>query len=166
MDLPFGGRLYIERDDFAEVPPKKWKRLAPGAMVRLRYGFIIRCDDVIKDEDGTVIELRCTYFPDSRSGQDTSGLKPNGVVHWVAADTAVAVEVREYNRLFKVPAPKAASFMEDLNEDSLRVHHGYVEPALAAHEASRWQFERQGYFFRDPELAGVFNKTVSLREGF
>lgn len=164
--LAFGDTLYIERDDFSEDPPKKWKRLAPGAMVRLRYGFILRCDEVIKDSEGQIIELRCHVVADSRSGRDTSGVKPNGVIHWVAANTAVAVEVRSYERLFKVAAPKADSFIDDINEDSLVSHRSFVEPAIMEHEATRFQFERQGYFCKDPKLGGVFNKTVSLREGF
>ena len=164
-DIPFAGELYIERSDFSLEPPKKWKRLAPGEMVRLRYGFIIRCDEVVREGD-RLVELRATYFPDSRSGQDKSGLKPNGVVHWVAAPTAVPVEIRSYGRLFNVPNPSAATLIDDMNAESLSVTNGFIEPAIAEHDAERFQFERQGYYFKDPELPGVFNKTVSLREGF
>ena len=170
-ELPFGGTLYIERADFSAVPPKKWKRLAPDEKVRLRYGFIIRCDEVVKDSVGTITKLICSYFPDSRSGQDTSGLKPNGVIHWVASEQAVAVEVRQYERLFRVPDPSAQTFLEDLNDASLIVSQGFVEPAVIASEKTHFQFERQGYFTRDLSAEGdsgqpVFNKTVSLREGF
>lgn len=165
-ELPFGRELYIEQGDFAMVPPKKWKRLSPGAMVRLRYAYIIRCDEVISDADGNVVELQCTYFPDSRSGSDTSGLKPKGVIHWVSAVHGVSVRVREYDRLFRVADPHAETFLQDINADSLRVLAGYVEPAIMNHEATRFQFERLGYFCKDSQAVDVFNKTVSLREGF
>ena len=164
--LPFGASLFIEREDFSADPPKKWKRLAPGEMVRLRYGFIIRCDEVHYEEDGRVGRIEATYFEDSRSGQDTSGLKPNGVIHWVHADSAVAVQVRSYERLFKTAAPTAETFLDDIDPDSLVVQQAYVEPAIAASPDSRFQFERQGYFCKDPVEPGVYNKTVSLREGF
>ncbi len=164
--LPFSAELYIEREDFALEPPKKWKRLSPGEMVRLRYAYIIRCDEVVTDEQGEVVELKCTYFPDSKSGSDSSGLKPKGVVHWVSAAQAHAVEIRSYDRLFRVPDPSADSFLEDINPQSLQVLHGFVEPAIVAHEDTHFQFERQGYFCKDAKHAGVFNKTVSLREGF
>lgn len=165
-DMPFSGELYIEQDDFAIEPPKKWKRLSPGEMVRLRYAFIIRCDEHVCNEAGEVVELKCTYFPDSRSGSDTSGLKPKGVVHWVSVKHAVPVDIRVYNRLFRVPDPSATSFLDDINPDSLEILQGFVEPAIVAHADTHFQFERQGYFCKDPELPGVFNKTVSLREGF
>lgn len=168
--LPFAGELFIERSDFSQDPPKKWKRLAPGEMVRLRYGFIIRCDEVEVDAEGEVTRLHCSYFPDSRSGQDTSGLKPNGVVHWVAAEQAIAVEVRAYERLFREAAPGGDNFLESINPDSLRVYDALVEPAVMQHASPRFQFERQGYFARDLSTNAtgkpVFNKTVSLREGF
>ena len=163
--LPFSGELYIEQSDFSMEPPKKWKRLAPGQMVRLRYAFIIRCDEVITDAQGQVIELKCTYFPESRSGQDSSGLKPNGVVHWVAADSAVAVQINSYSRLFQVPNPSGDTFLSDINPDSLSVYQGFVEPAIMQHESQHFQFERQGYFCKDAQ-PNTFNKTVSLREGF
>jgi glutaminyl-tRNA synthetase len=164
-ELPFSGELYIEQSDFSKDPPKKWKRLAAGEMVRLRYGFIIRCDEVIEDADGNVVELHATYFPESRSGQDKSGLKPNGVIHWVSAATAVPVEIRRYGRLFKVANPGAETLVEDLDADSLTRYKGFVEPAIVQHEAQRFQFERQGYFCKDSIEPGVFNMTVSLREG-
>ena len=166
--IPFDGTLYIEKGDFSRMPPRKWKRLAPGGLVRLRYGFIIQCDDVVVNDDDEPVELRCSYFPESRSGQDTSGLKPKGVVHWVAAPTAVSVEIRAYDRLFTVPDPRADSLLDDINPESLKILNGYAEPALFEVDATRFQFERQGYFVRDAAQSArpVFNKTVSLREGF
>ena len=164
--LPFSRELWIEQSDFSENPPGKWKRLSPGAIVRLRYAFIIRCDEVEYDGDGNVAQLKCTYFPDSKSGEDTSGLKPKGVVHWVDAKQSVAVEVRDYGRLFNVPSPSAKTFIDDINKQSLTTLHAMVEPAIIALDDQHFQFERQGYFCKDSELPGVFNKTVSLREGF
>ena len=164
--LPFSRELWIEQSDFSENPPGKWKRLSPGEMVRLRYAYIIRCDEVEYDGDGNVVQLNCTYFPDSKSGEDTSGLKPKGVVHWVDAKQSVAVEVRDYDRLFNVPNPSAKTLIDDINEQSLTTLHAMVEPAMMALDEQHFQFERQGYFCKDSELPGVFNKTVSLREGF
>ena len=135
-------------------------------MVRLRYAYIIRCDEVVKDADGAVVELKCTYFPDSRSGSDTSGLKPKGVVHWVDANGSVEAEVRAYDRLFTVPAPKADTMLDEINPGSLVRYAARVEPAIAASDEQRFQFERQGYYFKDPELPGVFNRTVSLRDSY
>ena len=168
-ELPFGAEICIERDDFAKAPPPKWKRLSPGEMVRLRYAYIIRCDEVIEDENGDVVQLNCTYFADSKSGQDTSGLKPKGVVHWVDANAGVPVSVMDYGRLFKVPNPSSKTFLDDINADSLTRHNAIAEPALLTHDAKRFQFERQGYFWLDEQAndtVPVFNKTVSLREGF
>jgi glutaminyl-tRNA synthetase len=165
-ELPFGAQLYIERDDFAEAPPPKYKRLAPGELVRLRYGYIIRCDAVIKDANGTVTGLECTYFADSRSGEDTSGLKPKGVIHWVAAAAAVPVSVRLYDLLFKVPQPGAETLAAEFNRDSLEVVAGFVEPAIMASPVERFQFERLGYFCKDSVLPATFNRTVSLRDSW
>ena len=164
--LPFGKELFIERSDFELEPPKKYKRLSPGEMVRLRYAFIIRCDEVIYDNNGQITQLNCTYFEDSRSGQDTSGLKPNGVIHWVDAAAGVAVQVRDYQRLFRVPNPASDTLLEDINPDSVVLLDAVVEPAIMASGSERFQFERQGYFCKDSKEAAVFNKTVSLREGF
>ena len=164
--LPFGGELFIERSDFELEPPKKYKRLSPGEMVRLRYAYIIRCDEVIYDDNGQITLLNCTYFKDSRSGQDTSGLKPKGVIHWVDATAGVPVQVRDYQRLFRVPNPTSDTLLEDINPDSVMQLSAVVEPAIMASDSARFQFERQGYFYKDPVQANVFNKTVSLREGF
>ena len=168
-ELPFSNEIYIEREDFAQEPPPKWKRLSPGGMVRLRYAYIIRCDEVIEDVEGNVVQLNCSYFADSKSGQDTSGLKPKGVVHWVDADAGVPIQVMDYGRLFKVPSPSAQTFLDDIDSESLTLLDAVAEPAIMQHDAERFQFERQGYFYRDQDAQGsvaVFNKTVSLREGF
>ena len=168
-ELPFSNEIYIEREDFAEEPPPKWKRLSPGGMVRLRYAYIIRCDEVIEDAEGNVVQLNCSYFADSKSGQDTSGLKPKGVVHWVDADAGVPIQVMDYGRLFKVPSPSAQTFLDDIDSESLTLLDAVAEPAIMQHDAERFQFERQGYYYRDQDAQGsvvVFNKTVSLREGF
>ncbi|NCF76572.1 MAG: glutamine--tRNA ligase/YqeY domain fusion protein [Proteobacteria bacterium] len=168
-ELPFSAEIFIEQDDYAVEPPAKWKRLSPGQMVRLRYAYIIRCDEVIEDEQGRVVQLNCTYFADSKSGQDTSGLKPKGVVHWVDAHAGVPVRVMDYGRLFKVPNPSSQTFLDDIDTESLTALEAVAEPAMMNHEAQRFQFERQGYFCKDVASADgppVFNKTVSLREGF
>lgn len=170
-ELHFGPELYIERSDFEEIPPKKYKRLSPGEMVRLRYGYIIRCDEVIKNEAGDVVELRCTYAPDSKSGGDTSGLKPKGVVHWVSASAGVSAVVREYGYLFSVPDPDKNDMAATLNADSLVEHAAVVEPAVADSETMRFQFERQGYYYRDGLSDGaegrpVFNRIVTLRDSY
>ena len=168
-ELPFSAEIFIEHDDFANEPPPKWKRLSPGEMVRLRYAYIIRCDEVIEDDSGNVVQLNCTYFADSKSGQDTSGLKPKGVVHWVDASASVPITVMDYGRLFNVPNPSSKTFLDDINPNSLTRLDAMAEPALLAHESGRFQFERQGYFYRDEQAdrsVPVFNKTVSLREGF
>ena len=164
--LPFGPELYIERDDFSFAPPRKWKRFSPGAHVRLRYAYILRCDDVVTDADGELVELECSYFPESKSGSDTSGIKPAGVIHWVDADHAVPAEIRLYGRLCRVPAPRATTFMEDLNPDSLVTVQGYVEPAIAGSDESRFQFERTGYFCRDSALPETYNRIVTLRDSW
>lgn len=171
--VPFSRELYIERDDFMEVPPKKYFRLAPGQMVRLKSAFIIRCDEVIKDEEGKVQELRCTYFPESKSGADTSGLSVKGTLHWVSIQHAVPVEVRLYDRLFRVedPTDEAGDFKDYLNPDSLKVLPGvYAEPALAdAVLSDRFQFIRMGYFVLDRDSQPgklIFNKTVGLKDAW
>ena len=123
--MPFSKELYIERDDFMENPPKKYFRLSPGNMVRLKNAYIIRCDEVLKDADGNVTELRCTYFPESKSGQDTSGIKVKGTIHWISVPHAVTAEVRLYDRLFSVENPsddKERDFKEFLNPDSFKAN--------------------------------------------
>jgi glutaminyl-tRNA synthetase len=162
--MPFGPEIYIEREDFAEVPPKKYKRLSPGGMVRLRYAYIIRCDEVVKDDAGVVTQLRCSYFPESKSGEDTSGLKPKGAIHWVSSTEGVPRRIRIYGRLFDVPAPKAAQLTSELNPQSLIERDGVIEPAVVASAETHFQFERQGYFCKDSGLDGVFNRTVTLAD--
>ncbi|MEO1516404.1 MAG: glutamine--tRNA ligase/YqeY domain fusion protein [Bacteroidota bacterium] len=173
--MPFARELYIERDDFMEDPPKKYFRLAPGKNVRLKNGYIIHCDEVIKNEAGDIQELRCTYHPDSRSGSDTSGIKVKGTIHWVSAKHALEAEVRLYDRLFTVDMPTAdpdgRDFLEFFNENSLEVlPKVYVEPSLAtAQPGTRFQFLRKGYFVMDEESRAtklIFNRTVSLRDGW
>jgi glutaminyl-tRNA synthetase len=169
-EIPFSGELWIDREDFMENPPKKYFRLAPGQMVRLKSAYIIKCEEVVKDASGTVVELRCTYVPESRSGSDTSGLQPKGTIHWVSAGTAVPVEVRIYDRLFKVEdtSTMEGDVKDYLNPDSLKSLTAYAEPAiLTAQPSDRFQFIRMGYFCLDPDSTEknlVFNRTVTLRE--
>ena len=169
-ELTFSSTLYIEREDFKEQPPRKYRRLTPGGMVRLRYGYIIVCEEVVKNAAGEVEELRCRYVPESKSGSDVSGLKPKGVIHWVDAATAVAAEVRLFERLFDDPHPTAETFATTLNANSLRIVHAQVEPALAASAERHFQFERTGYFVKDERdhtrERPVFNRTVSLRDSY
>jgi len=168
--IPFGRELYIDREDFAEVPPKGFKRLVAGGEVRLRHAYVIRCDRVIKDETGEVVELRCTYDP-ATLGKNPEGRKVKGVIHWASAGHSAVAEVRLYDRLFHVPEPGAgkADFLADLNPDSLRtLTHCRVEPLLAAAgPGERFQFEREGYFVMDPSSLPervIFNRTVGLRD--
>lgn len=169
-DIPFNGELLIEQDDFMENPPKKFFRLAPGQMVRLKSAYIIRCDEVLKDANGKIRELRCTYFPESRSGHDTSGINVKGTLHWVSAKDAVEVEVREYDRLFKVenPMSEEGDFKDYVNEHSLGVVKGYAEPViLSAKPDERFQFLRKGYYCLDKDSADgkfIFNRTVTLKD--
>ena len=163
--MPFSGTLYIEREDFSLEPPSKWKRLQPGGLVRLRYGFIIQCDEVLHAENGELIELRCRYFPESRSGQDTSGLKPKGVIHWVSESGAEQIKVKKYDRLFNVPDPQGDNFMDEINHESLVECDAFIEPAALDLDQRQFQFERVGYFSKDEDVR-VFNQTVTLREGF
>ena len=171
--VSFGREIYIERDDFMEDPPKKFFRLAPGREVRLRYAYFITCTDVIKDESGEVVELRCTYDAATRGGDAPDGRKVKGTLHWVAAAGAVEAEVRLYDRLFKVPDPgKDDDFIDDLNPDSLTVLKPcYLEPSLAAAETGlTYQFERLGYFCVDGADSApgqlVFNRAVGLRDSW
>lgn len=170
-DIPFSGELYIERDDFMENPPKKFFRLAPGQMVRLKSAYIIRCDEVIKDAAGNITELHCSYLPESKSGNDTSGIHVKGTLHWVSVPHAVTAELRLYDRLFKVEDPAAyeGDFKDVLNPDSLQViQTAYAEPALRnAHFDERYQFLRKGYYCLDKDTSEdrmVFNRTVTLKD--
>ncbi|MFZ5773954.1 MAG: glutamine--tRNA ligase/YqeY domain fusion protein [Thermodesulfobacteriota bacterium] len=172
--VPFGRVLYIEQEDFMEEPPKKFFRLAPGQEVRLRYAYFIRCDEVVKDQSGRVVELRCTYDPATLGGSAPDGRKVKGTIHWVSAAHALPAEVRLYDRLFTVESPDAgeADFKTYINPDSLTVLTGcLVEPSLAAAAPeSGFQFERQGYFCVDGKDsrpgALVFNRTVTLRDSW
>ena len=169
-EIAFSSTLYIEREDFKETPPRKYRRLIPGGMVRLRYGYIIVCEEVVKDAQGEIEELRCRYVPESRSGADTSGLKPKGVIHWVDARTAVAAEVRLFERLFDDANPTSANFLAALNAGSLRTVRACVEAAAIASDERHFQFERTGYFVKDESdhsaAHPVFNRTVSLRDSY
>src|SRR6056297_2330117 len=166
--------LFIESDDFLEEAPRKFFRLKPGGEVRLRNAFIIKCEEVIKDGEGQVIELRCTFDPDSRSGQPGAERKVKGTIHWVSAEHAVAAEVRLYDRLFKVPNPtadKAIDFLDHLNPDSLEVlTNARLESGLEqAAPGECYQFERLGYFVPDPDgtvQSPVFNRAVTLRDAW
>ena len=172
--VPFSRELYIERDDFREDPPKKFHRLFPGSEVRLRYAYYVTCKDVIKDTDGNIVELRCTYDPESKGGATPDGRKIKGTIHWVSVPHAVSAEVRLYEHLFTSPTPgntpEGVEFTDLLNPDSMRVVTAQVEPALAEFPVgSRVQFERLGYFCADPDSkpgAPVFNRTVTLKDSW
>ena len=191
--VPFTRDLFIERDDFMETPAKRFFRLSPGEEVRLRYAYVIRCDEVIKDEAGEIVELRCTYDPDTL-GQQPQGRKVQGTIHWVAAERAVPAEFRLHDRLLRIANPNEVDdehWLDALNPDSLQVLHGYVEPSVVDdlravpssgegdvalssapnnNKARRYQFERQGYFWADPVDSSaenlVFNRIVSLRDSW
>ncbi len=170
--VPFSKVLYIEQDDFREVPPPKYYRLSPGKEVRLRYGYIIKCESVVKDAEGNVVEVHCTYDPDSRSGGPTSNRKVKATIHWVSAAHAVDAEVRNYDTLFSKENPdeveEGQDFTANLNPNSLEVMTSKVEPSLKdAAAGSRYQFERLGYFCVDPDSSSgklVFNRTIGLKD--
>jgi glutaminyl-tRNA synthetase len=167
--IAFGRELYIEQDDFMEIPPKKFFRLSPGTEVRLRYAYFVKCTEAVKNAAGEVVELRCTYDPETRGGNAPDGRKVQATLHWVSAAEAVEAEVRLYNPLFVRPDPSAGDFAADLNPQSLEViPNARVEPALAGMNAGDpVQFERQGYFCRDSDSTAdrlVFNRTVGLRD--
>jgi len=173
--LPFSRVLYIERDDFREAPPKKWFRLSPGAEVRLKHAYFITCREVVKDESGEVVELRCTYDPESRGGSTPDGRRVKGTLHWVSAGHAAPAEVRVYDHLFVKPdpsdVPEGQDFTANLNPNSLQVLTGcLVEPGLAGQApGSRYQFLRQGYYCLDPDSTPeklVFNQSVTLRDSW
>ncbi|MET0635047.1 MAG: glutamine--tRNA ligase/YqeY domain fusion protein [Chitinophagaceae bacterium] len=172
-EIPFSGELYIEREDFMENPPKKYFRLAPGQMVRLKSAYIIRCDEVVKDSNGLVTELHCTYIPESKSGADSSGINVKGTLHWVSVKHAITAEVRLYDRLFKVedPSSEEGEFQDYINPASLvTVKAAFMEPTLkTASFEQPFQFIRKGYFTldKDSSTSGmVFNRTVGLKDGW
>jgi glutaminyl-tRNA synthetase len=172
-EMPFSREIFIEREDFMMDPPKKYFRLAPGATVRLKSAYIITCESTVTDATGAITEIHCTYYPNSKSGEDTSGIKAKGTLHWVNAATSVKGEVRMYERLFNVPNPleEGLEFLNEVNPNSMRVLSDVrLEPALAdAREGESFQFIRQGYFTLDRDSKPdhlVFNQTVSLKEGW
>jgi len=171
--VPFSREIWIEREDFMEEPPKKFFRLGPGLTARLKHAYIVKCDDFVKDENGKVTEIHCTYIPESKSGSDTSGLKVKGTIHWVSAAHAKTAEVRLYDRLFQVENPAVAEgdFKDHINPDSLQViSKAYIEPWLAtAKDGDRFQFLRKGYFCVDRDSTPdnlVFNRTVGLKDSW
>jgi len=169
--IAFGRELFIERDDFMEKPPKKFFRLSPGTEVRLRYAYFIKCREAIKNAAGEIVELRCTYDPATKGGNSPDGRKVKATMHWLPAAQSLPAEIRVYNQLFQKPNPDASSFAADLNPDSLEVlKDARIEPAIAATNSNEvMQFERQGYFARDPDSTldrPVFNRTIGLRDTF
>ncbi len=169
--IPFSREIYIEREDFMEDPPKKFFRLAPGKRVRLKSAYIIQCERVVKDNGGKIIEIQCIYLPESKSGHDASGLKVQGTLHWVSRVHAIPVELRLYDRLFKVenPAIEEGDFKDYINPDSLEINnHALAEPSLAnAKFNERYQFIRKAYFCLDKDSSEekiIFNRTVSLKD--
>jgi glutaminyl-tRNA synthetase len=172
--VPFSRELYIEREDFMEEPPKKYFRLSPGTEVRLRYGYFITCTKVIKDTNGNIVELHCSYDPATKGGNSPDGRKVKGTIHWVSASKAIKAEVRLYDRLFTVENPDDVSegvdFKTNLNPASLVKIKGYIGPFLAsAKPLDRFQFERVGYFCVDSDSTKenlVFNRTVALKDSW
>jgi glutaminyl-tRNA synthetase len=167
--IPFSRELFIDAEDFMETPPPKYFRLRPGGEVRLKYAYIIKCDEVVKDAAGNIIELRCTADLDSKTGGATAGRKVKGTIHWVSAAHAVEAEVRLYDRLFTVPEPDAeGDFKAHLNPHSLDVIRAKLEPSLReAKREQRYQFERLGYFCLDAETTAerpIFNRTITLKD--
>jgi glutaminyl-tRNA synthetase len=170
--IPFGRELYVERDDFMEDPPKNFYRLAPGREVRLRYAYFVTCREAVKNAAGEIVELRCTYDPATKGGDAPDGRKVRGTIHWVSAGKSQAAEVRLYNSLFSRPDPGAdGDLMADINPDSAEIlGNCRLEPALAAdNDEAAVQFERLGYFCRDPDSAPghpVYNRTIGLRDSW
>jgi glutaminyl-tRNA synthetase len=172
-EIPFSNELWIEREDFMEEPAKKWFRLAPGAMVRLKNAYIVKCEDFKKDAEGNVTEIHCTYIPESKSGEDTSEIHVKGTIHWVSTAHAKTAEIRIYDRLFSVESPdnEEGDFKEYLNPSSIKViKQAYIEPYLAAADLdSRYQFIRKGYYCLDKDSTVghlVFNQTVGLKDAW
>lgn len=170
--VPFSKEVWIEREDFMEVPAKKYFRLAPGNMVRLKGAYIVKCEGCVKDADGNITEVHATYLPESKSGNDTSGLSVKGTIHWVSATYAKTAEVRLYDRLFKVenPSVEEGDFKDYINPDSMQVINAYIEPSLAAAQpGDRVQFMRKGYFCVDIDSTAdhiIFNRTVTLKDAW
>jgi glutaminyl-tRNA synthetase len=171
--VPFSRVIYIEQDDFMENPPSKFYRLSPGKEVRLRYAYFIKCEEVIKDSDGNIVELHCTYDPATRGGDSPDGRKVKATLHWVSAEHALQAEVRLYEQLFTVPDPNAdvaeGDFTDLINPNSLTVlENAYLEPSVkGAAPLTRYQFERLGYFVVDKDSTTdklVFNRTVGLKD--
>ncbi len=174
-DVPFSRELYIEKEDFMEDAPRKFFRLAPGREVRLKYAYFVKCNEVIKDEDGNITELRCTYDPASKGGKSPDGRKVKGTLHWVSAKHAKEIEVRLYDRLFNCPSPdlvteEGKDFISNLNPNSLEIKTAYAEPSLTEVEVEqKFQFERLGYFCVDKLSSAektVYNRTVALRDSW
>ena len=171
--IPFSKELWIEREDFMEEPAKKWFRLAPGALVRLKSAYIVKCDSFEKDNDGNVTSIHCTYYPESKSGQDSSGIAVKGTIHWVSAPHAISAEVRLYDRLFKAENPSAeeGDFKDNINPESLTIIKTvFLEPSLSKTTLEdRFQFIRKGYFCLDKDSSKdnlVFNRTVTLKDAW
>jgi glutaminyl-tRNA synthetase len=173
--VPFSKTIFIEEDDFREDPPKKFYRLSPGREVRLRYAYLVTCTEVIKDSDGKVVEIRCTYDPATRGGTTPDGRKVKSTIHWVSAAHALSAEVRLYDNLFLEEDPNAVpeghDFTENLNPGSLQVLHDcQIEPSVRdAERGTKYQFERLGYYCVDENSGGsanklVFNRTIGLRD--
>jgi glutaminyl-tRNA synthetase len=171
-EIPFSKELWIEREDFMENPPKKFFRLGVGLSVRLKHAYIVTATDVVKNEEGEIIEIHATYMPDSKSGEDTSGVKVKGTIHWVSVPHAKTVEVRLYDRLFNVENPAAEEdFKSTINPHSLEIlQKVYVEPDLLnAVPGKGYQFIRKGYFTLDTKATEdrlIFNRTVTLKDGW
>ena len=169
-EIPFSREIWIEQDDFMEEPSKKFFRLAPGKEVRLRYAFFVTCNAVIKDEDGEIVELRCSYDPETRGGNAPDGRKVKGTIHWVSAEHAKDAEVRIYNSFYNTPSPgRERDFIEDINPNSLEVlENCKIEPDLITLDDNvPIQFERLGYFYKDPDTTPekhIYNRTISLRD--
>ena len=171
--LPFSKELWIEQEDFMEVPAKKWFRLAPGNMVRLKSAYIVKCESFTKDDNGNITAIHCTYIPESKSGTDTSGISVKGTIHWVSAMHAATAEIRLYDRLFKAenPANEEGDFKDNINPASLQViQQAFIEPSLKmATKDLRYQFIRKGYFCLDKDSTPqkmIFNRTVTLKDAW
>jgi len=173
-EVPLTREIYIERDDFMEIPPKKFHRLSPGAEVRLRYAYLIKCDEVIKDAAGEIVELRCSCDPLSAGGGSSDGRRVKGVIHWVSVPHAVEGEARLYSTLFNKENPddcaEGETFLDHLNPESLVISKVFMEPSLAAAGVGEaFQFERIGYFCKDADSTDskhVFNRTVTLKDSW